>query len=392
MRVSFIVPCLEPGKDGVGDYTLMLAAECAKAGWECCIAALNDPFVNGTEEETKNGLAILRIGQKMARDVRDTKLNSFLSGFIPDWLSLQFVSYGFNRRGLVWNLGKRLQPLVAAARRHIMYHELWIGGVKSPLRHRLTGAVQRWLIRRMHRQWSPSVVHTSNGTYVRRLRNVGINAAILPLFGAVPVGNKTADEWLFPILQEGGIAINAANRSQYWIFGFFGTLHSVWPPEPLFSKLRETASQNDKKVVLISAGRIGGGEALWKQMAARYKTEFAFFRLGEMAPERVSEWLNSLDFGVATTPLAIIGKSASVAAMLEHGLPVIVNREDQPGTNPWEDGFPELEEQLIRLTPDFPNRLRTAKREIGISRLPKVAEQFQRDLRYFGAQAVAQTA
>ena len=392
MKISFLTGTVEPGCDGVGDYTRQLALQCLSAGHACSVVALNDVYVNKPVLEKLAALPIFRLGPALSWPQRVEAACRFLAKIKADWVSLQFVSYGFNRRGLVWDLGKRLQPLVADARRHIMYHELWIGGVKSPLRHRLTGAVQRWLIRRMHWQWSPSVVHTSNGTYVRRLRNVGINAAILPLFGAVPVGNKTADEWLFPILQEGGIAINAANRSQYWIFGFFGTLHSVWPPEPLFSKLREAAAQNDKKVVLISAGRIGGGEALWKQMAARYKTEFAFFRLGEMAPERVSEWLNSLDFGVATTPLAIIGKSASVAAMLEHGLPVIVNREDQPGTNPWEDGFPELEEQLIRLTPDFPNRLRTAKREIGISRLPKVAEQFQRDLRYFGAQAVAQTA
>jgi hypothetical protein len=34
------------------------------------------------------------------------------------------------------------------------------------------------------------------------------------------------------------------------------------------------------------------------------------------------------DFGVAASPWQLIGKSGSAAAMLDHGLPVIVSRDD----------------------------------------------------------------
>ncbi|HYF50971.1 MAG TPA: hypothetical protein VEJ63_16275, partial [Planctomycetota bacterium] len=66
-------------------------------------------------------------------------------------------------------------------------------------------------------------------------------------------------------------------------------------------------------------------------------------------------------FGISTTPLEILGKSASVAAMLEHGLPVIVNRiepqiqktvkfdlETDPQVLPIDDTLPERMIELPR--------------------------------------------
>ena len=38
--------------------------------------------------------------------------------------------------------------------------------------------------------------------------------------------------------------------------------------------------------------------------------------------------MQAADFGVAASPWSIIGKSGSAAAMLDHGLPVIVTRDD----------------------------------------------------------------
>ena len=60
----------------------------------------------------------------------------------------------------------------------------------------------------------------------------------------------------------------------------------------------------------------------------RYQAEIDFRRLGEQSLENISQFLGSVHFGVATTPLSLIGKSSCTAAMLDHGLPVIVNRND----------------------------------------------------------------
>ena len=39
------------------------------------------------------------------------------------------------------------------------------------------------------------------------------------------------------------------------------------------------------------------------------------------------------DFGLASSPWHLVGKSGSVAAMLDHGLPVIVTRDELPSAS-----------------------------------------------------------
>lgn len=53
--------------------------------------------------------------------------------------------------------------------------------------------------------------------------------------------------------------------------------------------------------------------------------------LGEQSAECISKVLSSASHGITTTPPALLEKSGSVAAMLEHNLPVIcVARSWQP--------------------------------------------------------------
>ena len=119
------------------------------------------------------------------------------------------------------------------------------------------------------------------------------------------------------------------------------------------------------------------GEAAWRKMKQRYAREFAFKRLGQQPPERVSQFLMEMDFGIATTPLALIGKSGTATAMLEHGLPVIVNRNDvqYPGV---EAG--DKPEGVIVMDGDFICALQEAPRREPRSRLPEVADQFLESL------------
>ena len=49
---------------------------------------------------------------------------------------------------------------------------------------------------------------------------------------------------------------------------------------------------------------------------------------GERSSKEISRILQTLDIGIATTPRQVIQKSGSVAAMLEHGLKVLVIRDD----------------------------------------------------------------
>jgi hypothetical protein len=102
-------------------------------------------------------------------------------------------------------------------------------------------------------------------------------------------------------------------------------------------------------------------------------------RLGEQPAQRISELFNTVDFGIATTPLALIGKSATVAAMFDHGLPVVVNRDDCRWTAPATADDREAA-LAIRIDSDLAARLRHARRLPAAWRLQSVAAQWLGEL------------
>lgn len=329
MRIAFIHSCLEPGKDGVGDYTRLLAHEFLNQGHPACLLSLNDPFVTGAPIESNDIVPTLRLGRHTPWPERIRKARAFLNVFQPDRISLQFVCYGWHPKGLAVGIGKRLQPLIDGTPLHLMLHELWIGEDRdAPMKERIVGSVQRHFVLRMLRSLHPTIVHTSNLAYVQLLAKHGVTAQILPLFGLIPLVDQPESSWLEGELAALGLETGPGWRDRHWLFGLFGSLHTVWPPEPLFSYLRDASQKHDRKIVILGIGRIGAGSDLWQSLASKYSHQFTFGKLGERPPEQISQFLQFIDFGIATTPWAIIGKSATVSTMLDHGLPVIVNRDE----------------------------------------------------------------
>ena len=331
MKLALLCPSLEPGRDGVGDYTRGLAAELLAQGHQVRLLALNDKFVESAMEgEQLAGAApvrTLRLPENQEWDERIALAGAFLDAFQPDWVSLQFVCYGFQKKGFVYGLAKRMEPLLRGRKRHMMFHEIWIGEeVGFGWKRRLVGAVQRFFIRGFVREIQPDVMHTTNAAYQAILAREGIHAGKLPLFGAIPLIENPGFGWI-----EEQLKIAAGGdfqREGFWLFGIFGGLHSIWPPEPLLPRLLDAARAAGKRVALISIGRIGGGGQLWERISRDYADRMVFVRLGEQPPERVSGLLSFLDYGIATSPWLILEKSSTVVSMLEHGLPVIVNRDD----------------------------------------------------------------
>jgi hypothetical protein len=109
--------------------------------------------------------------------------------------------------------------------------------------------------------------------------------------------------------------------------------------------------------------------------------------LDEQPVEQISSVLHTADFGIATTPLALIGKSATAAAMFDHGLPVIVNREDG-GWPPSPIADPRQAALIIRLGDGFGDRLRASQRLPARWRLPEIATQWIETLRAATVHAV----
>ena len=335
MRIAFLTGSLEPGRDGVGDYTIGLAEELQQKGHDVIVIALRDKFM-GEDICAERRIAVgsiqrLRLpsGLRWAKCLQ--RAGKLLDRFDPEWVSLQFVSYSFHHKGLVHSLAGKLGPLLRGRKMHLMFHEIWLcKELAWGWKQCVVGAFQRFFIQRFVHKTKPDVVHTSNATYGALLSRSGIPATVLGLFGNVPIPFEPTTAWIESQLRT---ALGAGYRREtLWLFGFFGALHPQWPPEPLLTHLLRASRVSKRKPVLLSIGRIGTvGEELWNRMAKAYANRFGFLRLGEQPTERVSEYLSFLDCGIATTPRSIIGKSGTVTAMMEHGLPVIVNREDAPG-------------------------------------------------------------
>jgi hypothetical protein len=332
MRILFLCSSLEPGRDGVGDYTRLLAAECARRGAECSIIALHDRHMSADAAALRDGedagIPILRLGSQADWRDRVQSAAEFLAAFRPDWVSVQFVPYGFHDKGIVAALPARLRDIVKGTRRlHFMAHELWIGAAQSAsLKERIIGTMQKHYIRQLIRVLRPRLVTTTNAVYVSMLARLGVRAIILPLFGNIPIdaAASESEQKLNAVLGANGI-----ERANSWLGVFFGTIHPQWTAEPIFPVLLKVAKANGKRLCLVAAGRLGAtGESMWNDLSTNYGSEISFVKLGELPPSGISSILVRADFGVATSPWELIGKSGSAAAMIDHGLPVLAGRDD----------------------------------------------------------------
>ncbi|MFM8365255.1 MAG: hypothetical protein ACKOAS_08920, partial [Verrucomicrobiota bacterium] len=97
MRIAFVCAGAEPGGDGVGDYTRRLAGELQRRGLDAAILALNDRALGYGLQRGDNELRLSRV---TPWSLRMREAREFLEEFRPDFLSLQFVGYGFDPRGL----------------------------------------------------------------------------------------------------------------------------------------------------------------------------------------------------------------------------------------------------------------------------------------------------
>jgi len=321
VKIAFVTSGLEPEANGVGDYTRRLAAELTRTGHVCRLIALNEPPNGG-------GMlgGPLRLTGEMEWPGRVRLAARALDEFNPDWASLQFVSYGFNPRGIIRNQAAGLASLFSARRTHFMFHEIWTGErANAGWKERFTGAIQKKYILDLFGKIRPRLVTTTNAVYRAVLARNGVEAHEHPLFGNIEPGTAAAGDWLRQRLHRAGVEI-PGERNGYWLFGFFGIIQSEWSPESVFPQIAEAAG--GKRPVMLWVGRAGGGrKRVWDAMARDYPA-FTFIRLGAQPAERVSEFLNTIDAGISTMPVELIRKSGTAVAMFEHGVPVIVSREE----------------------------------------------------------------
>ncbi len=380
MKIQFLSGSLERGKGGVADYTVLLAEECQRQGHSCQLLALNDPFVDQPESGTIGATPFLRLPRSMSWEERTPLAVTFLQSFSPDWVSIQFVCYSFQQRGILWKQAAYFKRIIAGHNVQIMFHEAWIGVLESnSFKERIIGLVQRKFIRNFIETISPKVCHTHTPGYKLLYQQLGVEPEILPLFGNIPLNEEENTVNLFQEIEDAGYPIDRSEESSYLIaITFGGLLTSRWKPDALLQKLEEFGKRKNRKPLILVLGNHGDGlqNPPWSTTIAQYESRIPFVVLGEQSSRRLSHFFDSADIGISATPSVTIEKSGAAAAMSAHGLPILLARSNLRFRGLGEEQFvshPHMYrlEDLDRVPIDL-----LLKRSERTSRLPSVAKQF----------------
>ncbi len=342
MKIVFLCACLEPEKDGVGDYTRKLSNELVNSGHTVSAIAINDKYCKTLVEENypeKLNFSILRIPSVWVNDTRFESARKWIISFNPDWVSLQFVIYAYHSKGLPFKLARSLKNLGKSFNWHIMFHEIWIGvSPTSQIKDKMIGFVQKKIIVSIVRYVEPKIITTSNILYQLMLNSININSTILPMFSNIDIAPKN-DILTFQFLKS--IGLNSVRELDGWeIIGIFGQLHPEANLEQILNQRLFESKKTKVKLAFVAFGRIGEkGMMEFKRLEILFNQKIKFLDFGEQSQENVSNLMQLINIGISNTQLSYIGKSGVYAAMKLHNINVII---------PDDQKFPQYDEEIRR--------------------------------------------
>ncbi|PKV75525.1 glycosyltransferase family protein [Pontibacter ramchanderi] len=321
LNIIFFCGSLEPRCDGVGDYIRRLAGELVQQGHSATLISLNDSFVKreivGKQCVGKIELTVVRIPSVMPNVKKVRCIKNWVEKLHPDWLSLQFVPFAYHSKGLPFTLCFFLMKVGKGRKWHIMFHELWVGmEINSSLKAIVWGTLQQVVIKLLQVNLRPLVYHTQSSLYQLQLAKLGIESKCLPLFSNIPIANNVV------IRQENSTLLY--NEGKKIFFVLFGGIHPGAPIEEFTEEAALFALENNVQLVLRIVGRCGPEQENWVKTWRAKGLDFEL--CGEQPAKGVSELLANASIGLTTTPIALVEKSGTVAAMREHGLPVFCIR------------------------------------------------------------------
>lgn len=313
MNILFICGSLEKGNDGVGDYTRRLAGEFIRLGHKASILAINDRFavklINDVVFDEFTVVPTLRIPSALTDQSKKSIAASYIQKKNPDWVSVQFVPFAFNSRGIPYKLGRLLYPLIKNRRCHIMFHELWVGvyGFQT-FKSFLLGSVQKLCIRYFLNKIQFVCVSTSNNCYLQKLS--GFNSFHLPVFGNIPIHEKKP--------------LSIKNEKELHAI-VFGTITSELNQfEEQLKWLLRFAKHQGKQLKVRFVGNGGSMEIKARKLVLEHIGETNFLSLGFLQDIYLSACITKMDIGISRADYRLFEKSGTTMSLLEHGLPVLL--------------------------------------------------------------------
>jgi glycosyltransferase involved in cell wall biosynthesis len=313
MKILFICGAAEPGKDGVGDYTRRLCSELSRVGNTIRIVALCDNYSTQVTTETQIiencEIQVHRFPLSISNNSRFLSSQEIINQFNPDWISLQFVPYSFDPKGLPFWLPSFLNRLKGNHKWQIMFHELWIGmDVKSTFKSKCIGVIQKILISKILRIRANIVTSTQTNLYQSKIKVLGSTAQLLPLFSNILNHSESRLEEV-----KGELELK---------FCIFGNIHFGAPVAEFIDDLKAILINTKEKVLkFVFIGNCGVGMEDWINVLRTNKINFE--TTGFISDKEISNILSSCNYGISTTPYILNQKSGSVSAMFEHQLPVL---------------------------------------------------------------------
>jgi len=313
MKIAFLCGSLEPGFDGVGDYTRQLAVELIRLGHAVIAIAICDFNIDreyrGYQRSEEVSLTVLRIPAVTNFSERLKRIKDCIDLHNPDWISFQFVPYSFHAQGLVFKLAWHLKMICRRARCQLMMHELWVGmDENATIKRRCLGWLQRQSIKLLIHRLKPVIISTQSLLYAEHLCRLGYQPKYLPLFSNI--NNQFIDEG-----RSVGESVNKLSLV------LFGSIHPDTAVDDFADDIANYKAKMKSDVCLIFLGNCGALQEhwvnVWKAKGLPLKI------LGQQPPNVISGILRTAALGIATTPTALLDKSGSVAAMREHGLTVL---------------------------------------------------------------------
>lgn len=322
MSIIFICGSGEQGKDGVGDYTRLLACALTELGLVTAVLAINDKHIDAYAQEkvlTSGGIVnVYRFPRVEKWTTKLNKAKKIIDELNPDWVSLQYVPFSFEDRGIPFGFPSRIKKLVAGRKTHIMFHELWVGIKKeSPFIHSIYKFFQKGIARSLVNRVQPKTINTSNKVYQMALQGAGIESQILPLFSNIPLAAGD-DRFEAELMQELNITIN--QRNKWEIYCVFGSIFPDIKLDTVISANLDRLNGINKRMALIFLGRGNAKEI--ERLRNTWATKVNMLSLGELSPQKISGVLRIVDKAISTTPLEFIGKSGVFAVLRRHGVEV----------------------------------------------------------------------
>jgi hypothetical protein len=310
MRILFLCGSLEPGKDGVGDYTRRLACELIRQAHSCSIIAIMDKGVNVKNEEMQEidntSISVVRLPFNNGYKLNCIEAKPWVDNFNPDWISLQYVPFSFHPKGLPFGFAKSIKLISKQRMLHIMFHELWVGMNKESVpKFKVLGAIQKKMIQSFIKNTKPYLLHTQTQLYRWQLKKIEENVLLLPLFSNNRVNTP----------------ITVKEKKESIHFVVFGNIHHGAPIEDFCCCLEQFIKNKSIDIEISFIGLCGPEQQCWISICESKKIKIKVF--GEQSSQTISEVLNSASIGITTTPLILTEKSGTVAAMKEHGLSIL---------------------------------------------------------------------